>query len=65
MVKVKTFGQVLKIFETHRELIALDDEVNKFIQDNKITKVISVSDAVLTAEEGETQGVIRVLAYEQ
>jgi t-SNARE complex subunit (syntaxin) len=65
MIKVKTFGQVLKIFETQRELHALDDEVNKFIQDNKITKVISVSDAVLTAEEGETQGVIRVLAYEQ
>lgn len=65
MVKVKTFGQVLKIFETQRELHTLDDEVNKFIQDNKITKVISVSDAVLTAEEGETQGVIRVLAYEQ
>ncbi len=64
MVKVKTFGQVLKIFETHRELQQLDDEVNQFIKDNNVTKVISVSDAVLTGGGGETQGVIRVLAYE-
>ncbi|HLB24731.1 MAG TPA: hypothetical protein VJM83_00235 [Nitrospirota bacterium] len=64
MVKVKTFGQVLKIFETQRELHTLDDEVNKFIADNKVTRVVSVSDAVLTGADGETQGVIRVLAYE-
>jgi len=64
MIKVKTFGQVLKIFETHRELMQLDDEVNKFISDNNIKKVISVSDAVLTGVAGETQGVIRVLTYE-
>jgi hypothetical protein len=64
MAKVKTFGQVLKIFETHRELKELDDEVNKFIVDNKVVKVISVSDAVLTGKDGTTQGVIRVLAYE-
>jgi len=64
MVKVKTFGQVLKIFETHKELAALDEEVNKFIKDNNVTKVVSVSDAVLTGKDGMTQGVIRVLAYE-
>ncbi len=64
MAKVKTFGQVLKIFETHRELKELDDEVNKFIEDNKVVKVISVSDSVLTSKDGATQGVIRVLAYE-
>ena len=65
MVKVKTFGQVLKIFETHRELAALDEEVNSFIADNNIKRVVSVSDTVLTGKDGETQGVIRVLAYEQ
>ncbi len=64
MAKVKTFGQVLKIFETKRELAELDDEVNKFIADNKVKKVISVSDAVLTTKDGATQGVIRVLTYE-
>lgn len=64
MIKVKTFGQVLKIFETQRELHHLDDEVNQFIKDNNITKVISVSDAVMPGPGGETQGVIRVLAYE-
>jgi len=64
MIKVKTFGQVLKIFETHKELMHLDEEVNGFIKDNNIKKVISVSDAVMTGEEGATQGVIRVLTYE-
>jgi hypothetical protein len=64
MAKVKTFGQVLKIFETQRELHRLDEEVNKYLADNNIKKVISVSDAVLTGAGGETQGVIRVLTYE-
>lgn len=64
MVKVKTFGQALKIFETHRELAALDEEVNRFIAENGVSRVVSVSDAVLTSEGGGTQGVIRVLTYE-
>lgn len=64
MVKVKTFGEALKVFQTHRELEELDDRVNKFIADNKVTKVISVSDAVLPGSEGVAQGVIRVLTYE-
>ena len=65
MVKVKTFGQVLKIFETQRELHELDDEVNTWLRENKIKKVISVSDAVLTNEGGGTQGVIRAVTYEE
>ncbi len=65
MVKVKTFGQVLKIFETQRELYSLDEDVNRFIRENKISRIISVSDAVLTAGKGETQGIIRVVAYEE
>jgi len=65
MIKVKTFGQVLKIFQTTRELDELDKMVNKFIKDNKVKKVVSVSDAVLSDQDGATQGVIRVLAYEK
>jgi hypothetical protein len=65
MIKVKTFGQVLKIFETQKELHGLDEEVNVFIRENKIKKVISVSDAILTESGGATQGVIRVLTYEE
>jgi len=65
MIKVITFGQVLKIFETHKELHNLDEEVNSFIKDKNIKKVISVSDAILTESGGATQGVIRVLTYEE
>jgi len=64
MAKVKTFGQVLRIFETKRELDDLDEEVNRFIAENGVKRVISVSDALLTGEGGATQGVIRVLTYE-
>jgi hypothetical protein len=64
MVKVKTFGEALKVFQTHRELDELDERVNKFIKDNNVTKVVSVSDAVVPGEGGVAQGVIRVLAYE-
>ena len=45
MIKVKTFASPLKIFETRKELEALDAMVNKFIEENKVQKVISVSDA--------------------
>ncbi len=65
MIKVKTFGQVLKIFETHKELHSLDDEVNTFIKENNIKKVVSVSDAILAEAGGATMGVIRVLTYEE
>ena len=65
MIKVKTFGQALRIFETQKELHGLDDEVNSFIKDNNIKKVISVSDAILSESGGATQGVIRVLTYEE
>ena len=63
MVKVKTFACPLKIFHARKELEGLDDLVNKFIEENKVQKVISVSDAC-TADDSGTMGVIRVLAYE-
>ena len=64
MVKVKTFTSELKIFHTTNELKQLDEQVNKFIADNGIKKIISVSDACSTDNSGATIGIIRVLAYE-
>ena len=63
MVKVKTFASQLKIFHARKELEGLDDMVNNFIAENKVQKVISVSDAC-TEDDSGTIGVIRVLAYE-
>ncbi len=63
MVKVKTFASPLKIFQTRKELEDLDAMVNKFIEENKVQNVISVSDAC-TSDENGTIGVIRVITYE-
>jgi len=63
MVKVKTFASPLKIFQTRKELEELDAMVNKFIEENKVQKVISVSDAC-TEDESGSIGVIRVVTYE-
>jgi hypothetical protein len=64
MTKVKTFASPLKIFHAKKELEALDAMVNKFIKDNKVQKIISVSDATTSDDNGATIGLIRVLAYE-
>ena len=63
MAKVKTFASSLKIFHARQDIEGLDEMVNKFIQDNNVQKVISVSDTCTTGEGG-TMGLIRVLAYE-
>jgi hypothetical protein len=47
------------------ELRDLDNMVNQFIEENNVTKVVSVSDAATTDDNGATIGLIRVLAYEQ
>jgi hypothetical protein len=64
MHKVKTFGTEIRPLKTMRELAELDDMVNNFLADNKIDKVISVSDVATTDDKGETIGLIRVLCYE-
>jgi hypothetical protein len=64
MIKVKTFASPLKIFHAKKELESLDAMVNKFIEDHKVQKVISVSDAATSDENGATMGLIRVLTYE-
>lgn len=63
MIKVKTFASPLKIFHARKEIEDLDAMVNKFIEENGVQKVISVSDAC-TSDDSGTIGVIRVLAYE-
>ena len=64
MVKVRSFTSEIKVFQTMRELRQLDDEINRFIADQKIKRIVSVSDACTTDNAG-TIGVIRVLAYEE
>jgi hypothetical protein len=64
MVKVKTFATELKIFHTVKELNDLDQQVNEFIKENSINKIISVSDTCTTDDKGATIGIIRVIAYE-
>jgi len=63
-IKVKTFTTEVKIFQTMKELDALDDQVNRFIIENKVKKVASVSDTATTDNTGATIGLIRVLTYE-
>ena len=62
--KVKTFTTELRIFQTMKELETLDNRVAQFIADNKVKKVISVSDTSTTDTNGATIGLIRVLTYE-
>lgn len=63
MYKVKTFGIEIRPLKTMRELAELDEMVNKFIIENDVKKVISVSDTATTDDKGETIGLIRVLCY--
>ena len=62
--KVKTFTTELKIFQTIKELEILDENVNRFIAENKVKKVVSVNDTTTTDNTGATIGLIRVLTYE-
>jgi len=61
---VKTFVMEVKIFQTMKELRDLNDQVNSFILEKGVRKVISVSDTATTNNTGATIGLIRVLAYE-
>jgi hypothetical protein len=63
MIKVKTFGEPLQAFKTRQELEELDQRINEFLQNNNITRVLSVSDST-TSENGSTIGLVRVVVYE-
>jgi len=65
MIKVKTFTTEMKIFHARKELDNLDQQVNRFISENGINKVISVSDTCTTDDKGATMGIIRSVAYGQ
>lgn len=64
MIKVKTFGEPLQPFKAQMELSELDAQVNSFLAENNISRVLSVSDTA-TTEGGSTIGLIRVLVYEE
>ena len=64
MIKVKTFASPLKIFQAKKELEELDAMVNRFIDENNVQKVISVSDTCITDDSGASIGLVRVMAYE-
>jgi len=64
MAKIKTFTSPLRIFHAKEELDNLDNMVNAFIAENNVSKVISVSDACTTDDQGATIGIVRVMAYE-
>jgi len=64
MYKVKTFGIEIRPLKTIHELENLDEQVNRFIVESRVKRVISVSDVSTTGDTGETIGLIRVLAYE-
>lgn len=62
--KVKSFGIEIRPMKTMKELEHLDDAVNVFLSGNNIKRILSVSDASTTDDNGETIGLIRVIAYE-
>jgi len=62
--KVKTFTTELRVFQTMKELSTLDDQVNQFIAENRVKKVVSLSDTTTTDSSGATIGLIRVLTFE-
>ena len=62
--RVKTFTTEVKVFQATKELEALDEKVNRFIIENRVKKVISVSDTATTDNTSATIGLIRVLTYE-
>ena len=63
-MKVKTFASPLKIFQARKELEELDNMVNKFIEENNVQRIVSVSDACTTDDTGASIGLIRVVAYD-
>ena len=63
MVRVKTFTSSLEIFQTKQQLVNLDEQVNKFIEENGIENVISVSDTCTADDTGRTIGIIRTVTY--
>ena len=64
MAKVKTFTSPLKVFHVKEELESLDEKVNRFVAENNVSNIISVSDTTTTDDSGASIGIIRVVAFE-
>ena len=64
MIKIKTFASPLKVFHVKEQLENLDTMINQFIAENKIEKIISVSDTCTTDDSGASIGIIRVVSYQ-
>ena len=64
MAKVKTFTSPIKIFHAREELEKLDSMVNEFVEENEVSRILSVSDACTTDDRGSTIGIIRVISFE-
>jgi hypothetical protein len=62
--KVKSFGMELRPMKAMGELRALDEQVNRFVAENGVKRIVSVSDSATTDDKGETIGIVRVVAYE-
>ncbi len=65
MVKVKTFGTDMRVFQVHKEIARLDAEVNAFFAERPDARLVAVSDMPVTDDGGATIGLLRVVAYEE
>lgn len=64
-LKVKSFGMELRPLKTMQELQQLDGMVNEFLSSHGVKRLVSVSDAPVTDDKGETIGLVRAVAYEE
>jgi len=62
--KVRSFGMEIRPMKTMQELRQLDEQVNRFVAENGVKRIISVADSSTTDDKGETIGLVRVVAYE-
>ena len=63
MIKVKTFTTPIKVFATVRELAELDETGDGVPQRREGDAVYAVGDSTTTGDNGETIGLMRVVAY--
>lgn len=56
MIKVKTFTSLSRVFHAKKGLESLDDQVTPFIPGHNVDKIISVSDACTTDDNGVIMG---------
>ncbi|MBE0527604.1 MAG: hypothetical protein IH629_00160 [Thermoleophilia bacterium] len=63
MIKVRTFATPIKIFAAMREMNELDAQVAALLAEEGADAVFSVSDCTTAGENGETIGIVRVVAY--